>query len=175
MLLSNLEWLILIGTLLFAYNYYHDGKFLRQIMAYKKYYQVGGVILAGLAAIVAMRYDPVRGYNFLNSLNGVMQFTSFIPKLPQQQLQSHNSWASAPQQSTQPNQPIKHKRSVSETKKKFVASSQNWKCDMCGQTLNHTFEVDHQQRLDQSGNNSVENLRALCVSCHRLKTAEENM
>jgi hypothetical protein len=168
MLLSNLEWLILLGTFLFAYNYYHDGKFLRQLMAYKKYYQVGGVIIAGLAAIVAMRHDPVRGYNFLNSLNGVMQFTPFIPKLPPQQ---QNSWVS--DEPTQPQR--KFKRSVSETKKKFVASSQNWKCAMCGQTLNHTFEVDHQQRLDQSGDNSVENLQAMCVTCHRLKTAEENM
>ena len=35
------------------------------------------------------------------------------------------------------------KRSVSETKKKYVASQQNWKCIDCGEQLSHTFEVDH--------------------------------
>ena len=31
------------------------------------------------------------------------------------------------------------KRCVSETKKKYVASKQGWKCLGCGEQLNHTF------------------------------------
>lgn len=67
------------------------------------------------------------------------------------------------------------KRSVSETKKKYVASCQDWKCGNCSQQLNHTFEIDHKLRLEYGGSNEVQNLVALCRNCHGNKTAMENM
>ena len=67
------------------------------------------------------------------------------------------------------------KRSVSETKKKYVASMQDWKCGQCNKKLSHTFEVDHKIRLDHGGSNDVSNLVALCRECHGEKTAMENM
>jgi hypothetical protein len=67
------------------------------------------------------------------------------------------------------------KRSVSETKKKYVAAQQNWKCGHCKNQLNAWFEVDHVIRLDNGGTNEVDNLVALCRDCHGKKTAMENM
>jgi hypothetical protein len=67
------------------------------------------------------------------------------------------------------------KRSVSETKKKFVAARQNWKCQKCQQQLTAWFEVDHTKRLDQGGSNEVDNLVALCRNCHGEKTSMENI
>ena len=67
------------------------------------------------------------------------------------------------------------KRSVSETKKKYVASGQNWLCGDCGDKLSAWFEIDHAIRLDRGGSNEVENLVALCRNCHGKKTAMENM
>jgi len=67
------------------------------------------------------------------------------------------------------------KRSVSETKKKYVASLQNWKCGHCQNQLNAWFEVDHKMRLENGGGNEVDNLIALCRDCHGKKTAMENM
>ena len=67
------------------------------------------------------------------------------------------------------------KRSVSETKKKYVASMQDWKCGDCRCKLNAWFEVDHIKRLEHGGGNEVENLVALCRDCHGKKTAMENM
>ena len=67
------------------------------------------------------------------------------------------------------------KRSVSETKKKYVASQQDWKCNGCHQQLNAWFEVDHKVRLEHGGGNSVDNLVALCRECHGKKTAMENL
>ena len=67
------------------------------------------------------------------------------------------------------------KRSVSETKKKYVASIQDWKCGQCKKKLSHTFEVDHKIRLEHGGGNDVTNLVALCRECHGEKTAMENM
>ncbi len=67
------------------------------------------------------------------------------------------------------------KRSVSETKKKFVASRQAWKCGDCGDQLNAWFEVDHKIRLEHNGSNHVDNLVALCRECHGKKTTFENL
>ena len=67
------------------------------------------------------------------------------------------------------------KRSVSETKKKFVASRQNWKCGECKKQLNAWFEVDHKIRLEHGGSNHVDNLVALCRECHGEKTTIENL
>lgn len=67
------------------------------------------------------------------------------------------------------------KRSVSETKKKFVASRQGWKCEDCGDQLNAWFEVDHKIRLEYGGSNHIDNLVALCRECHGKKTTIENL
>lgn len=67
------------------------------------------------------------------------------------------------------------KRSVSETKKKFVASRQNWKCGDCQEQLSAWFEVDHKVRLEYGGSNHIDNLLALCRECHGKKTTIENL
>ena len=69
----------------------------------------------------------------------------------------------------------KTKRSVSETKKKFVAARQGWKCGDCQDQLNAWFEVDHKIRLEYGGSNHVDNLVALCRDCHGKKTTIENL
>jgi Zn finger protein HypA/HybF involved in hydrogenase expression len=67
------------------------------------------------------------------------------------------------------------KRSVSESKKKYVASKQAWKCRECQEILPATFEVDHIKRLQYGGSNEIDNLQALCPNCHREKTMKETM
>ena len=63
------------------------------------------------------------------------------------------------------------KRSVSETKKKYVAAQQGWKCGDCQRQLPAWFEVDHVIALEHGGSNPVDNLVALCRDCHGKKTA----
>ena len=67
------------------------------------------------------------------------------------------------------------KRCVSETKKKYVAAQQGWKCNMCNDQLSHTFQVDHKIDLQFGGDNSIGNLAALCNNCHAEKTASNNL
>ena len=67
------------------------------------------------------------------------------------------------------------KRSVSETKKKFVASKQHWKCNKCSTMLDATFEIDHRIELQHGGSNHVTNLEALCRNCHGKKTMMNNL
>ena len=66
------------------------------------------------------------------------------------------------------------KRSVSESKKKFVAAQQSWKCGDCKRQLPGWFEVDHVIPLQHGGSNAVDNLVALCRDCHGKKTAFDN-
>lgn len=66
------------------------------------------------------------------------------------------------------------KRSVSESKKKFVAAQQGWKCGDCQRQLPGWFEVDHKIPLQHGGSNAVDNLVALCRDCHGKKTAFDN-
>lgn len=67
------------------------------------------------------------------------------------------------------------KRSVSETKKKYVAAQQGWTCGDCKRQLPAWFEVDHKIRLEHGGSNHIDNLVALCRDCHGKKTAIENL
>lgn len=67
------------------------------------------------------------------------------------------------------------KRSVSETKKKFVAANQNWMCGDCKTQLPAWFEVDHVIALHNGGSNELSNLVALCRNCHGKKTSMDRL
>ena len=68
-----------------------------------------------------------------------------------------------------------NKRSIEKTKKKYVASQQNWKCAHCQNQLEAWYDVDHKVRLEYGDSNHISNLEALCKNCHGKKTAMENM
>ena len=105
------------------------------------------------------RNDDDEPSSFMENLYGV-NLTQNIPASQQRMLQSGKNG---------------NKRSVSETKKKYVAANQDWKCGHCQSQLDHTFEIDHKIRLEYGGGNDVQNLIALCRNCHGKKTASENM
>ena len=105
-------------------------------------------------------YNLTAGTNFRESQNLHRSINNNLTKQQQKILQSGNT-------ST--------KRSVSETKKKFVAASQNWHCKNCQKQLPAWFEVDHVIKLEYGGSNSIDNLVALCRDCHGRKTAFENL
>lgn len=69
-----------------------------------------------------------------------------------------------------PNTNNRVKRNVSESKKKYVASNQQWKCASCNDLLDATYEIDHITPLYKGGTNEVSNLKALCRNCHGKKT-----
>jgi 5-methylcytosine-specific restriction enzyme A len=73
------------------------------------------------------------------------------------------------------NVPNKIKRNVSESKKKYIASNQKWRCTHCKNLLDNTYEVDHIIALYRGGTNDLTNLEALCRNCHGVKTFKEKM
>lgn len=65
------------------------------------------------------------------------------------------------------------KRSVSESTKRQVAAKYSWKCAVCNEMLESTFQVDHIVPLWKGGTNEIDNLQPLCVNHHAQKTQEE--
>jgi len=237
----KIELLIAGITIFLMYNAYHDGKFLKKIMSYKKYYQIAVFGLLGIGIYLIIKRNPNDSRKILMNANNmvkympidkssldmispILDFTSqgesvgfnngfgnssfmndltnqtggtqypygsgFFNKLGIQSSErrilesgrvnnnygngngngnsnSNNTYEIVGKKAT--------KRSVSETKKKYVASLQNWRCGHCQNQLNAWFEVDHKIRLENGGGNEVDNLIALCRDCHGKKTAMENM
>lgn len=179
------EFVIMLITAFVIGNIYTEGKYLNTVLSWKKYYQMAGVALFGYMLCWLMRKNPVQAQSMLVASNEyikylpvdknaasiispILDFTSkqdFAGQQPHPQYESRI--LSSGSKST--------KRSVSETKKKFVAARQNWHCGDCNKQLPAWFEVDHTVRLEHGGSNHVDNLIALCRDCHGKKTAIENL
>lgn len=68
----------------------------------------------------------------------------------------------------------KQKRNVSGNKKKQFEFEQNNECIECNKRT-PALEVDHIIPLYQGGDNSFENLQALCATCHKNKTIHDSI
>jgi hypothetical protein len=195
----RLEIFVLGLTAFFIYNAYNDGKYTKMLLTFKKYYKMIFYALLGIGIYSLLKRNPSQGRNMLLYANNVVKFMP-IDKTSMDMLSPVFDFTSTCDKSfmeTFNNIDDSNlmgstglcnserrilssgksgtKRSVSETKKKYVASQQNWKCGHCEAQLDHTFEIDHRVRLEYGGGNDVQNLIALCRNCHGKKTASENM
>jgi hypothetical protein len=193
----RLEIFVLGLTAFFVYNAYSDGKYTKMLMSFKKYYRMIFYVLLGVGIYVLLKRNPNQGKNLLLYANNVVKFMP-IDKTSMDMLSpvfdftstNNNSFMESFNEIDSSKLPIGFnggerrinssgkngtKRSVSETKKKYVAANQDWKCGSCQSQLDHTFEIDHKIRLEYGGGNDVQNLIALCRNCHGRKTASENM
>tara|TARA_B100000902_G_scaffold341472_1_gene344913 strand:+ start:1662 stop:2270 length:609 start_codon:yes stop_codon:yes gene_type:complete len=201
----KLELFIIGVTLFFIINTYLDGKLFQYMKQWKKYYQIALYGFIGLCAYLMLKKNPHQMRNICqnanqyvkmmpidrNTQNVLMPIIDFT-KSNLDNLQQQNTNLSDPNnnrlnnyQNLTSNQRRvlmsgnqkggKTKRSVSETKKKYVASQQGWRCKHCSIQLPAWFEVDHVVKLEYGGSNSIENLEALCRDCHGKKTAMENL
>ncbi len=194
------ELVILIITGLVIGNIYTDGKLVKTALSYKKYYQMMAVAFVGFMIYTLLRKNPTNARNIIATSNEYLKYmpvdrstSSFISpildftsKYSNGELNSESPFLNLAQSSASTSSSadtrIIHsgigattKRSVSETKKKWVAANQGWKCGQCGKQLPPWFEVDHKIRLEHGGSNHVDNLVALCRDCHGEKTAIENL
>jgi hypothetical protein len=187
------EIVIFLITIFVIANIYTDGKYVKLALSWKKYYQMIGVGFLGLSLCWLLRKSPERAKSMIMSSNEYLKYlpvdkntTSFISPIldftTKQDFQVKEVGGGEPnnyyENGNKLNMSMRKsgtKRSVSETKKKFVASSQNWQCGDCRKKLPAWFEVDHTIRLENGGTNNVDNLVALCRDCHGKKTAIENL
>jgi hypothetical protein len=187
--------LFLVAGFIIA-NIYTEGKYMKLLLSWKKYYQMIGVAIGALVLYILIKKNPMRAQQMITTTNDyikylpidrnttdmlspILDFTSkqnfsdqaynypILPMPNNNETVSENRMLNSGKKAT--------KRSVSETKKKYVAASQNWKCGDCQRQLPAWFETDHKVRLEYGGSNHVDNLVALCRDCHGKKTAIENL
>jgi hypothetical protein len=165
------------------------------VFGWKKYIQMLAVAFMGFSFYILIKKNPGQYKNIVYNAN---QFIKCIPidkKIhtdiisPMLNIVNTDIQHKQYQQNTSTNTPFiinktnvvetnnktNIKRSVSETKKKVVASSQNWLCNSCKNQLNAWYEIDHIIELEHGGTNDITNLVALCRECHGEKTAMTRM
>jgi hypothetical protein len=191
----KIEFVIGIITGIVIFQIYTEGKYKNLYKNYTKYIKIVVVIVIAISFYLLIKRDPVKSKNMLLYANNMVKYmpinkssldmlTPIIDFTNQQSssiMEQINEITpglipmNAGEQKILSSGKTSSKRSVSETKKKYVASLQNWKCAKCQKQLNAWFEVDHKVRLEYGGGNDVQNLEALCRECHGKKTAMENM
>ena len=191
--------LIIFGITAFLIaNVYSDGKYWKLLQTNQKYYKMAGIALGGLMMYVLFKKFPSKANDILRGSNEYIKYlpidretssmlSPILDFTAKQNIRNSGDDYAYPVSGIPPHQEDRNinrivnsgkkatKRSVSETKKKFVASRQNWKCGDCGEQLSAWFEVDHKIRLEYGGSNHVDNLVALCRECHGRKTTMENL
>jgi len=185
--------LFLIAAFLIA-NIYTDGKYMKLVLSWKKYYQMAGIAFGALMLYILIKRNPMRTKDIIVTTNDYIKYlpidkntSSMIS--PILDFTSKSSFGEdigplsdpmARVAQTRENTILTSgkgttKRVVSESKKKFVAARQNWRCSACDEQLPASFEVDHIKRLEYGGDNHIDNLRAMCRNCHGHKTLIENL
>jgi hypothetical protein len=164
--------LLITGGLM--YNTYYDNYIVNNFKQYTKYYKIGLIALMSIGVLIIMNRNPAESWTLMNA---VKQYINVVPidRNTKDMIQPFLSKGNPSSQRIETSGKSSSKRSVSETKKKYVAAHQNWKCQKCRQQLTAWFEVDHVKRLDQGGTNDINNLVALCRNCHGEKTSMENI
>ena len=187
--------MILVITIFLVTNTYYDGKYTKILSINQKYFKMAMFAFVGFSIYLFIKKNPTDSKSMLQHANTLIKYmpidkdtTDLITPIfdftnAKNKFDSlHNSQnytaynENAPQMKRMLQSGGKAtSRSVSETKKKYVASQQNWKCNNCNSQLSHTFEVDHKIDLQYGGTNHVSNLVALCRNCHGEKTAQNKL
>ena len=177
--------IILIITTFLVVDTYYDGKFTQIISSKKKYFKIAMFLFVGLSIYMFIKKHPSESQGMLQHANNIIKYmpidkntSDLITPIFDFTSKTNNIVSGGgmnnmfmkPQMKRMLNSGrIANKRSVSETKKKYVASQQGWKCAYCSNILDATFEVDHKIDLQFGGSNHVNNLAAVCRNCHGKK------
>jgi hypothetical protein len=179
----KLELLFILGAVFFVIDTTHDNKYSKQLMSYKKHLKTAGVVFGLFSLYLFIKRNPSESSSMVGHLNGMIRYmpidkesvdliTPFLKNnMPKTDSRLYTSGLDTSMK-TAGGSTV---RSVSGTKKKYVAAAQDWKCDGCHNKLDAWFEVDHKRRLADGGSNHIDNLVALCRNCHGKKTLLENL
>lgn len=198
----KLEFVIFLITAILIANTYYDGKIVKMLQSIKnsKYLKMATFGFAGLSLYLFFKKNPQNSKEFLTHANDMIKTLpmtresmdlispflnltntkSFTDTNQDIYMDNNSSGGDAGGTNQSVNRMMMSgrgttKRSVSETKKKFVAANQNWLCGDCKRQLPAWFEVDHVIALHNGGSNEVSNLVALCRDCHGKKTAMDRL
>jgi hypothetical protein len=162
----RIEIFMFIITAIVLVNTYYNGILMKWIHQQKKYIQMGGIVMLSFSIYLMLKRNPEKARTAL------LQATNYVKYLPVNKstvdqfsnifdfttMENENE-SSIPTTTTTTNfydnnnnnnqnlNATKVKRVVSETKKKYVASMQDWKCGNCSSKLSALFEIDHKKLL----------------------------
>ena len=178
----KLELVIFGATAFLIANAYHDGKYMSLLKSWKKYYQMAFYGFLGLSLYLFIKRHPGQSHSLMKHANGIIKYmpidkdtTDFLTPVFDFSSQSLGGSSTRGEERIMNSGGKTTKRSVSETKKKYVASRQNWRCQDCSEQLTAWFEVHHKTPLEHGGSNHIDNLVALCRNCHGAHTALDNL
>jgi hypothetical protein len=193
----KLELFIFGITAFLVFNTYYDGKYLKMFHSWQKEIKMSTFAFIGLSLYIYLKKNPGQSQVMMSHANDIIRYmpisrssadmlSPFLDFANNKSLfqergdaNAANVARSGPKEAQMEARIMASgrnnatKRSVSETKKKFVAAQQSWKCGHCDRQLPAWYEVDHIVRLEHGGSNNVDNLVALCRDCHGKKTAME--
>ena len=172
----RIELWIMLVTALFVINAYYDNYVFSIYQKNRKYIQIVIYIGIGLSIYYFFKTNPKQSKDMVYHASNVLKYLP-IDKTATTLINPMLHMCDDTQETSVQkimNSGKGTKRSVSETKKKWVASQQSWKCASCQESLPAWFEVDHVKRLADGGTNDVDNLVAYCRSCHGRKTMMES-
>jgi hypothetical protein len=192
----KLELFIFGITAFLVFNTYYDGKYLKVFHSWQKEIKMSTFAFVGLSLYIFLKKNPGQSQSMMSHANDIIRYmpisrssadmlSPFLDFANQKSLFQEggagnvNVARHGPKEAQMEARIMASgrnnatKRSVSETKKKFVAAQQSWKCGHCDRQLPAWYEVDHIVRLEHGGSNNVDNLVALCRDCHGKKTAME--
>ena len=170
-------------------NTYYDGKYTKMLQMGQKYFKMIMFGFIGLSLYIFIKKHPNESKGMLSHANDIIRYmpidkntTDLISPIFDLTTMQQRFSKQTPQtaQTPQTKRMLRSGkntvgRSVGETKKKYIASRQNWRCAHCNSQLDASFQVDHVIRLADGGTNHIDNLEALCCNCHGKKTTQENM
>lgn len=172
-------WIIIIVVFLVIDSLNHN-KYSQQLLKLKKHSKTFIIIFLIFSVYIFIKKNPSESHKLAYYINGLIKYAPIdksskdliTPFLSMNNIQQENKILSSGLHSGGIESTS---RSVSGTKKKYVAANQGWKCKDCNVQLDAWFEVDHMVRLADGGSNHVSNLVALCRNCHGKKTCIENL
>jgi hypothetical protein len=192
----KLELFVFGITAFLVCNTYYDGKYLKVFHSWQKEIKMSAFAFVGLSLYIFLKKNPGQSQSMMSHANDIIRYmpisrssadmlSPFLDFANQKSLFQEGGAGNVNVARPGPKEAQMEarimasgrnnatKRSVSETKKKFVAAQQSWKCGHCDRQLPAWYEVDHIVRLEHGGSNNVDNLVALCRDCHGKKTAME--
>ena len=178
------EFIIIIITIFLVVNTYYDGKYTKMLQVSQKYIKMAMFGFIGLSLYLFFKKHPKDSASMLTHASDIIKYmpidknTSDIitPFFDFTKARNSLNTNLRPQEKRMIHSGINsNKRSVSETKKKYVASKQGWKCNTCHKILDACFESDHKTQLYKGGTNHIDNLEALCRNCHGAKTIHDKI
>ena len=172
----KLELLFLGAVVFFVMDTMKDGVYTKKLYQYKKHAKLVGIVFGLFSLYWFVKQNPIESRNMMSHVQGMIKYMPMDKNAKDVLLRINTPIYLPPQQRrmmTSGKGPATS-RSVSGTKKKYVAANQGWKCGGCGIQLDAWYEIDHKQRLADGGSNHISNLIALCRNCHGKKTTIEN-